>query len=364
MSNIAQKIQEVKASLGDKVCIVGHHYQAEEVVRHCDIAGDSLELARKVAAVTAPHIIFCGVYFMAESAALLAREGQSVYIPDADADCVMSQMAPAPLLEIVLTKLCEEAQAKGKTIVPLAYVNTSLAVKDVVGRFGGAVCTSANASTMLKWALGMTDDNSVGDAQRQVLFLPDQNLGRNTAAQLGLSEKDWHSLNVRKQGTCLDLEAASKARILLWPGYCPIHEDFSTEQVAAMREKYPQCKVVVHPESTPEVVNASDGSGSTSYLIDYVAGSTKGSTIIIGTETNLVQRLGERFANHCTVIPLRITYCSDMGKITEEKLLQSLMRLHNAEEAREFAVKIPSAQMEAARKSLERMLEACAKAGV
>ncbi len=364
MSNIAQKIQEVKAQLGEKVCIVGHHYQAEDVIRHCDIKGDSLELARKVADVTAPHIIFCGVFFMAESAALLAREGQSIYIPDAGANCVMSQMTPAPLLEKILTSLVQAAQAKGKTIIPLAYVNTSLAVKDVVGRFGGAVCTSANAATMLKWALGITDVNSEGDPNRQVLFLPDQNLGRNTAVQLGLSEKDWHSLNIRKQGACLDFEAVEKARLLLWPGCCAIHAKFRTEQVAAVREKYPQCLVVVHPESSPQVVDASDGAGSTSYLIDYVSGSAKGSTIIIGTETNLVQRLSERYADHCTVLPLRTAYCSDMAKITEEKLLQSLMRLHSAEEARGFAVKIPPAQMEAARESLERMLYACAKAGV
>ncbi len=355
MTNLTNSIQNIKKALGDSVCIVGHHYQAEDVIMHCDIAGDSLELARKVAAITAPHIIFCGVHFMAEAAALLAREGQKVYIPDLKANCVMAQMTPAPLLEKVLSKLDAHAKTKGKKIIPLAYVNTSLAVKDVVGRFGGSVCTSANADIMLKWALNAGD---------QVLFLPDKNLARNTAKDLGLDASLWHTVNIRKNGTCIDFEAADKARLLLWPGCCAIHAKFYPEHITAMREKYKDCRIALHPESNPKVVELADGAGSTSYLINYVANSPKGSTIIIGTESNLVYRLRDRFADHCNVIPLREVYCSDMAKITEEKLLRCLQDISSNEGSCDTQVHILPSQTAAARSSLERMLKACAEAGV
>ncbi len=347
MSNIAEQIIKLRAELGQDVCIVGHHYQSDDIIEHCDIVGDSLELARKVAKVKSPHIVFCGVYFMAESAALLAWEGQNVYIPDSSANCVMSQMIPATLLEKVIQGL-----DNGRDIVPLAYVNTSLAVKYVVGRYGGAVCTSANASTMLTWAL---------EQGRQVLFLPDKNLAQNTARQLGLDVKSEHILNIRGDGTQMDLDAIKKAKLLMWPGCCAIHAKFNANIIQDMRSTYPHCRVYVHPECSPAVVQNSDGAGSTSYLIDIVAKSPKGSTVIVGTETNLVQRLRARHSGHCNVIPLRQAYCSHMAKINVQNLLTTLQ---NIKDGSANAVKIPSAQVEHARASLQRMLDACAKAGV
>ncbi len=326
-----------------------YHYQEDSVVEHCNITGDSLELARKVAKETAPHIVFCGVYFMAESAALLAREGQNIYIPDTLANCVMSQMTPAPLLEKVLEFLVNNSKQK---IIPLAYVNTSLAVKDVVGRYGGAVCTSANAKIMLKWALDQGD---------QVLFLPDKNLAQNTANQLGINTSDIHTLNIQGNGNKVDLHAVQKAKLLLWPGCCAIHAKFNPNLVQEMRNRYSDCKVYVHPECSPYVVNSADGAGSTSYLIDVVAKSPAGSTIIVGTETNLVNRLRLRHKGHCNVIPLREAYCSHMAKITAEKLFNTLK---NIQQGQAKPVQIPTNQIGAARESLERMLEACAKAGV
>ncbi len=349
MQDLAEKITKLRAELGQDLCIVGHHYQEDSVVEHCNITGDSLELARKVAKETAPHIVFCGVYFMAESAALLAREGQNIYIPDSLANCVMSQMTPAPLLETVLEFLVNNSKQK---IIPLAYVNTSLAVKDVVGRYGGAVCTSANAKIMLKWALEQGD---------QVLFLPDKNLAQNTANQLGLAKSDIHTLNIRNQGGNLDMKAVQGAKLLLWPGCCAIHAKFNPNLVQAMRDKYLGCKVYVHPECSPYVVNSADGAGSTSYLIDIVAKSPVGSTVIVGTETNLVNRLRLRHKGHCDVIPLREAYCSHMAKITAKKLFETLS---NIQSGLAKPVQIPANQIGSARKSLERMLEACAKAGV
>ncbi len=355
---ITEQIQALKAKLGDKLCIVGHHYQNENVIQHCDITGDSLELARKVALETAPHIVFCGVYFMAESGALLAREGQNIYIPDAKANCDMSLMTPADQLESVMKILHAKATEQGRSIIPLAYVNTSLAVKDVVGRYGGAVCTSANAKIMLKWAL---EQVAQGDNGGAVVFLPDKNLAQNMAVQLGLSEKDWHILNVEGDGEYLDFSAINQAKILLWPGYCPIHEEFTTEHIANFRREHTGCTVVVHPECPQDVVAASDGSGSTTFLIEAVKKCAKGSTIIVGTEGNLVERLRANYKEHCTVIPLRSVYCMDMGLITEEKLLTTLQKIDNGTAQ---AVRIPQEQVDTAKASLERMLEVCAKAGI
>ena len=186
MSRFSDAITAIKQGLGDRLCIMGHHYQHDDVVRHCDVTGDSLELARRIEGIDAEHIVFCGVYFMGESAALLAKPGQSVHMPAWDANCMMSLMTPAGLARTVLLQL----QATGRKIVPLAYVNTTLALKAVVGEFGGAVCTSANARTMLAWALEEAGPDGA------VLFMPDKHLGRNTGLQLGLGPDDWHVLRL------------------------------------------------------------------------------------------------------------------------------------------------------------------------
>ena len=206
LSNDARAIEELRSKLGGRLTIVGHHYEQEATIQHCDIRGDSLELARRVPGIASDYIVFCGVYFMAESAALLAREGQQVLLPDHSADCVMAQMTPARLLDRVLGRLT----ASGRKLVPLAYVNTSLAVKAVVGRYGGAVCTSANAEKMMNWAFRQGDG---------VLFLPDKNLARNTARKLGITGRDTHILDVRKTGEAVvDAVAQRRGEGVLPPG--------------------------------------------------------------------------------------------------------------------------------------------------
>lgn len=355
MPDTRTRIIRLKETLGDKLCIVGHHYQHDSIIQHCDITGDSLELARKVAHNPAPHIVFCGVFFMAESAALLAQEGQKIYLPETAANCVMAKMTPSTLL----TKVLEGLNATRK-VVPLAYVNTSLAVKAVVGRFGGAVCTSANARTMLDWAREQA--NAAGNGA--VLFLPDKHLGRNTARQLGMDSADWHILDVRSQKgakTVPDLDAAAHASLLLWPGCCAIHAKFKPEHITQMREDYPGCRVIVHPECAPEVVDLADGAGSTSYLIEQVRTAPAGSTVIVGTETNLVERLRAQYADHCQVIRLRRAFCSHMAKITEDKLLATLEGIHSKTAV---PVSVPAAHKAPARAALARMLETCTKAGV
>lgn len=347
MSGTHRAIAAIKKQLGPKLCIMGHHYQNDAVVRHCDIVGDSLELARRVPDVDAAHIVFCGVYFMGESAALLTRPGQGVHLPDPDADCIMSRMSPAPLARKVL----EQLSATGRKVLPLAYVNTTVALKAVVGEYGGAVCTSANAATMLRWALEQSDS---------VLFLPDKNLGENTANALGLDKSQRHVLRLCSRGL-QDPAAPEQARkLLLWPGCCAIHARFKPQDVARMRAAHPGCRIIAHPECRQEVINACDGAGSTSFLIQEaarVAATMPSAPLVIGTENNLVQRLAKRHPD-CRILSLGQALCPDMAKVTEEKLLQQLERIVSATAV---PLEVPPALLAPARLSLTRMLDACAR---
>lgn len=353
-TGLSTAIRALKQQLGPKVCIMGHHYQAQEVVDHCDIVGDSLELARKVADVTAPHIVFCGVYFMGESAVLLATPEQKVYLPDTGANCVMSLMTPAERLEALCAKLAALPTSGGKpAMIPLAYVNTSLAVKAVVGRYGGAVCTSANASTMLQWAL---------DSAERVLFLPDKNLARNVARDLGLDEGRIHQLDIRKNAAA-DLDAAAAARLLLWPGCCAVHAKFAPQYVAKARQAWPGCTIVVHPECSPETVRAVDAAGSTSFIIKYAEQAVRrgGGAVVIGTESNLVERLRARHQGRGVIVRLRDAFCSHMGKVTAAKLHATLAAIAAGTAT---PLSVTEADKAPARASLQRMLDACARAGV
>lgn len=338
------RIEELRKRYGDDLVILGHHYQSDEVVRHVDIVGDSLELARRIPDIEARNIVFCGVYFMAESACLLARPGQRVFLPDHEADCAMARMARAEDVERALERLT----ASGRRVVPLAYVNSSLAVKAVVGRFGGAVCTSSNAKVMLEWALRQ------GDA---VLFLPDRNLGRNTARTLGIPAKEQCLLDLSRDN--LDSEEALSARLLLWPGCCPIHESLmKPDMVDAFHSHFPGCRVLVHPECSPEVVERCDGAGSTAYLIkeaEKAAAEGKESALCIGTEFHLVRRLMEKYADRINIIPLAQATCADMKKVTAERLLATLEGLDEGK----GEVFVDEALKAPARESLVRMLEVC-----
>lgn len=341
MTSFASRIEKIRAEYGSRLAILGHHYQHDDVIRHTDFQGDSLELARKIEGLEAEHVVFCGVYFMAESAASLARPGQKIHIPDGSATCPMAEMAPAARLEQVLTAL----RAEGRVVIPLAYVNSTAEVKSICGRFGGSVCTSANARIMMNWAMAQ------GDA---VLFLPDKNLGHNTADQLGIPSGQRLEISIRKGGAELDLERAAKARLLLWPGACAIHHMFKPRHVNDIRDAIPGVRVIVHPECMPEVVQACDGAGSTTFLIKYCAEAEAGTRIAIGTELNLVKRLAARHPNK-SIVPLRELTCSNMAKITEEALAAQLETLETSP-----PVTLPADIIEHSRVALERMLRTCA----
>jgi quinolinate synthase len=337
-ASLAAKISAIRQARGKDLAILAHHYQPDEVVEHADILGDSLELSRKIASLSAKDIVFCGVFFMAETAAMLAAPGQRIHIPVPDAACVMSEMAPGELVETVLTRL-EQA---GRSVLPLTYVNSSAAVKAACGRRGGAVCTSANAGKMLKWAL---------EQGRGVLFLPDKMLGQNTCRALGVAPERLHFLDIRAGGDRLDLEAATKAEVLLWPGQCVIHSRFTPGAIAAVRRDTPEAKVVVHPECSPDTVAAADAAGSTSFIIKYVAEAPPKSDIVIGTEIHLVQRLATEYQGLKTIRPLRVSQCSNMAKGTEANLLAALEHLDT-----DAPVTVPESVREPARTAVTRML--------
>ena len=346
MGIYSNKIKEIREKLGDDLCIMGHHYQCDDVIMHCDIVGDSLELARKIPNISAKYIVFCGVFFMGESAALLSKEWQNVYLPEPDADCMMALMAEANRVRLVIEQLVK----LGRKVLPIAYVNTNLALKSVIGEYSGTVCTSANAKTILAWAFSKYDC---------VLFLPDKNLGRNTAKKLGMDSTLWHILRVNGQGLVEPRSQALDRKLLLWPGCCAIHAKFKKDHVLKAREKYSNCKVIVHPECDPEVVDISDGNGSTSYLIEETAKLSKeykGGHIVVGTENNLVYRLAKRHGDSCYVHPLGDAFCPHMDKVNEEKLYNTLQ---NIMDNKATAVKIDQGLSNYAKQSLERMLDVC-----
>ena len=341
-ASLADNIAEIRRQRGADLAILAHHYQRDEVVAHADILGDSLELSRKIAGLSARDIVFCGVFFMAETAAMLAKPGQRIHIPVREAACVMSEMAPAALVSTVLGRL----RAAGRDVLPLTYVNSSAAVKAVCGALGGAVCTSANAPKMLRWAL---------DQGRGVLFLPDKMLGQNTCDRLGVPPERRHILDIRGDGARLDLEAAGRAEVLLWPGQCVIHARFKARDIAAERTRHPEATVVVHPECSPETVAAADAAGSTSFIIKYVSEAPPGAEIVIGTEINLVARLARQYEGIKVIRPLCRSACSNMAKGTEENLLAALTALDTAQ-----PVTVPEDVREPATAAVVRMLEVSA----
>ncbi len=344
-SVVSQQIADLKKQLGSTCCIMAHHYQADSIVQHADLTGDSLELARQVPEVEAENIVFCGVHFMAESAGLLCRPGQRAYAPNPGAKCIMSATAPSHLV----AKAIEKLNSTGRKVIPLAYVNSSAAVKAACGAADGTVCTSANAPKILTACL------EKGDA---LLFLPDRNLAQNTAKKLGISEEEQLILDIRNQGASLDAAAQSKARLFIWPGCCAVHQRFHMADIERIRREHPETKIVSHPECSPDVIQASDADGSTSFIIKYIKEAPEGSRIAVGTELNLVLRMAERYAGRKTIVPLKESGCSNMAKVTEDTLLSVLQGLCSSAPALRPSPISPAPECIApARIALERMLD-------
>lgn len=267
-----------RAVLGERLYILGHHYQKDEVIKYADVTGDSLQLAQIAREQTADFILFCGVHFMAETADILTAPHQAVILPDLRAGCSMADMANIDQTERAWHEL---QKIFGDTILPLTYVNSTAAIKAFVGRNGGATVTSSNAEEMVKWAL---------TEKQRLLFLPDQHLGRNTAVKLGISLEQMAIWDPIKQKLELKCEL-DDVQVILWKGHCSVHMNFLPKHIENLRHKEPDRNILVHPECTYEVVNAADYAGSTKYIIDMIEASKPGSKWAIGTEMNLVNRL-------------------------------------------------------------------------
>ncbi len=344
--DLVARARAAKAALGDKVFVLGHHYQRDEVIQFADVTGDSFKLAREAAArPDAEYIVFCGVHFMAESADILTSDTQRVVLPDLAAGCSMADMAALPQVENawdVLTELGIAAQT-----VPVTYMNSSADIKGFVGRNGGVVCTSSNAKRALEWAYQQGE---------KVLFLPDQHLGRNTAVlEMGFSLDDCVLYDPHKPGGGLTPEQLRDARMILWRGHCSVHGRFTLDSVNDVRERVPGVNVLVHPECRHEVVNAADLVGSTEYIIRTIEAAPAGSAWAIGTELNLVRRLALAHPDkQIMFLDRAVCYCSTMNRIDLPHLVWALEELVAGRVVNQITVDADTAHH--ARVALDQML--------
>ena len=343
---MAERIARAKAELGSRLLILGHHYQRDEVIRFADCTGDSFRLAGQAAERSeADYIVFCGVHFMAESADVLSAAHQQVILPDLAAGCSLADMAAADEVETCW----DELTAAGATdVVPVTYINSAAAIKAFCGERRGVVCTSGNARPTLEWAWARG---------RQVLFLPDQHLGRNTAYAMGVPLDQMVVWDPELPNGGVDPGALRAARLILWKGHCSVHERFSVAQVEQVRRRHPGVRVIVHPECSWDVVQAADESGSTERIIRAITASPPGSTWAVGTEVHLVNRLAAELAPDRTVLTLDPIgcLCSTMFRVSPNHLLWVLEGL--GEGVVHNRITVPDTEARWARAALDRMLE-------
>jgi quinolinate synthase len=339
------RIAAAKVALGDRLVVLGHHYQRDEVIRFADQIGDSLKLAQFAATQTsAENVVFCGVHFMAESADVLGAEHQRVILPDLAAGCSMADMAAIDQLETCFDEL---AMLGISNAVPVTYINSTAAIKAFCGEHGGIVCTSSNASKVMAWAWSRSD---------KLVMLPDQHLGRNTAWKMGVPLAEMVVWDPDLPFGGLTPEAIREARLILWKGHCSVHTRFSVKHIENFRRTYPGGQVIVHPECTWDVVEAADQSGSTDHIIRTISASPQGSVWGVGTEVHLVNRLARQMAPDRTVMTLDPVgcLCSTMFRVSPNHLLWVLDGLIDGQVHNQITVPEPTRRW--AKIALERML--------
>jgi quinolinate synthase len=347
------RLTAARAALGDRVVILGHHYQRDEVIRFADFIGDSLKLSRAAATKDkADVIVFCGVHFMAESADILRAPHQKVVLPDLAAGCSMADMAEPDQLEMCWRELgqmgvrTDDVENGRAGVIPVTYINSSAAIKAFVGAHGGIVCTSTNARNIMTWAW---------ERGEKILMLPDQHLGRNTAFKMGVPLDEMVVWDPHEMFGGLEPDQAKAARLILWKGHCSVHTRFTVPQIEAFRAQYPHGRVVAHPECTLDVVQAADESGSTEYIINTVKASPPGSVWAVATEIHLVNRL-TRQAPDKTIVTLDPfgCLCSTMFRVSPNHLLWILEGLVEGKVQNQITVPEPAKSQ--ARLALDRML--------
>ncbi len=353
---LRQRIRAAKATLGDRVLVLGHFYQRDEVIEHADFTGDSFQLANAAKGrPDAEAIVFCGVHFMAETADLLSTARQAVILPNLAAGCSMADMADESSVEECWEQLEEvygdltATDASGRVpVIPVTYMNSSAALKGFVGRHGGIVCTSSNARTVLEWAF---------ERGQRVLFFPDQHLGRNTAKAMGVPLERMPMWNPRRAFGGSTPAELDEARVILWHGFCSVHKRFTVDQIARARAEHPGVTVIVHPECPMPVVDAADAAGSTDFIVKAIQAAPPGSTFAIGTEINLVQRLAAEYPQHSIFcLDPVVCPCSTMYRIHPGYLAWVLEELVAGRIVNRITV--PDTVADPARLALERMLAA------
>ena len=362
MSDLSKHIDAVRQRLGERLLILGHHYQREEVIVHADFLGDSFQLSAAAAKnSTCETIVFCGVHFMAETADVLAnspenldrRKGKrvNVLLPDPEAGCSMADMATHQTVETCWNKLSEIIDTED--VVPITYVNSTAELKAFCGRHNGIACTSTNAKAVLEAALKQ---------KSRILFFPDQHLGRNTALKMGFAESDmvlWDDLatndaNAKWGGN--SAEQIRDSRIILWNGYCCVHQKFLPDHIDAIRDVYPDIRVIVHPECRREVVEKADEFGSTSFILQRITESPSGSAWAVGTESRFVERLAQQNPDKTVVnLTFQPSYCDTMGLIDLPKLAAVLDSVESGQSKN--IIRVDDVTATDALKCLHRMLE-------
>lgn len=340
------RVEAARKKLGDKVVILGHHYQRPEIVAQSDIRGDSLKLAQYAASQTkAEYIVYCGVHFMAESADILKAGNQTVILPDLGAGCDMADMADADDVEEAWDELVEILGHED--IMPVTYINSSAALKAFVGKKGGVVCTSTNAEKIIQWAF----------SQRRILFFfPDQHLGRNTVKRMGIPLNTVNVWEPGKKFGNLDKQRVLDTQVFLWRGHCPVHMMFAGRQVDKILEKDPEFKIISHPECTMEVVDKSHFVGSTEFIVNTIAQGEPGTKWAVGTEMNLVNRIAQENPDK-TVVSINpfMCLCGTMNRIDMQHLAWALESILNGDVKNVITVEEPTRSLAA--QALSRMLE-------
>ncbi len=343
-----QRIIKARQTLGDRVVILGHHYQRDEVFKHADFSGDSLKLSREAAKSNAQYIVFCGVHFMAAVADIISRPDQIVVLPDLSAGCALADMADLDQVERAWTELSSVLDAE-QSITPVTYINSAANLKSFCGKHGGMVCTSTNAQKILESSF----------AQREkVLFFPDQHLGRNTGVKMDIPLEQMVTWDYDQPMGGLTPEAIRQAKIILWKGFCSVHQMFKPEQIENFRREAPNGKVISHPEASYEVCQLSDYVGSTEFIIKTITDSEPGSQWLVGTELNLVNRLHQTLAAENKTVQFMspmLCMCSTMFRIDPQHLAWVLENLVEGHVVNRISVAEDVANN--ARIALQRMLE-------
>jgi len=315
-NSLDERIGAAKTQLGKDVVILGHHYQRDEVVKFADFRGDSLKLSYQAAEADGRYIVFCGVHFMAESADVLRREHQTVILPDLSAGCSMADMADIGQVEACWSEL---AALGIEGVIPATYMNSTAAIKSFTGEHSGAVCTSSNAAAVLRWSF---------ERGEKVLFLPDEHLGRNTAFRMGIPLEQMVVWDPYQENGGNTLEALSGAKMILWKGYCSVHQRFTPQHVERVRREHPGIRVIVHPECRFDVTQAADQIGSTEGIIKAITESPAGSQWAVGTEIHLVNRLSKELPDRKVMsLDSSVCVCTTMFRITPPHLLWVLDNL-------------------------------------